>query len=102
MSFTPEGTLTRTTYGPGSEGWPTTPARRAVGGKDGNGSQSMSSGRTDLNAAWSGWWVVAIVPTASDSVACGSGHRVDPSVTLATPSLPRPDPFCRRLALRPD
>jgi hypothetical protein len=31
ISLTPEGTLTRITYGPGRVGWPTTTAKRADG-----------------------------------------------------------------------
>ena len=54
MIFTPDGTLTRITYGPGSDVRPTTTARRAEAGNAANGSQSMPSGRTDLNTAWSG------------------------------------------------
>jgi 2-phosphosulfolactate phosphatase len=53
----PDGSLTRITYGPGSAGWPTTTARRAGGGNAGNGFHPMSSGRTGLKTAWSGWWV---------------------------------------------
>src|ERR1700734_4153511 len=57
MSFTPDGSLTRTTYGPGSGGRPTTTASRAGGGNAANGSQSMSSASTDLKAPSPGWWV---------------------------------------------
>src|ERR1700722_7723194 len=96
MSFTPEGTLTRTTYGPDSEGWPTTTARRADGGKDGNGSQSMSSGRVDLNSAWSGWWVVAMVVRASDAITTTTtsvlpqAYSAPPGATPQPPSRPMP------------
>ena len=31
------------------------------GGNAGNGSQSMSSGRTGLKMAWSSWWVLIVV-----------------------------------------
>jgi len=55
ISLTSAGTLTLTTYGPGWDVSPTTTARRAEGGNDGNGSQSISSGRTDLKTSSPGW-----------------------------------------------
>jgi hypothetical protein len=36
--------------------YPITTARRADGGNAGNGSQPMSSDRTDLKTSWSGRW----------------------------------------------
>lgn len=55
----------------------------------GNGFQSVSSGRTDLTVAWSGWWIriAAGPPDSKRESPDATGARNAPSQpTRATPS----------------
>src|SRR4029077_17224572 len=77
----------RVTHVPAAGRGPTRMASRADAGNAGNGFQSMSSGRTDLNTAWSGWWV-RIASGPPDSVTgcsdAARSHRLTPPGALVT------------------